>query len=165
MNLANLSPLAFSATLFLALSLARAQAPAPETPLLAPPSVASSALSPEEAEVLRRYDRNGDGRLDEAERMEAHLSARRDGRIGGRIGQAVYARLLQTFDRGHRGALSPEEQFQAVAYLQAERPVLYQALLRRFDRDRDGRLDPGETAALFRGLERRADGPRRTAKQ
>jgi len=180
MNPATLSSRIFSATLFLALSGLRAApvvpsgpvappaaAPAPgapEAPLLAAPSAASRDLTPEEAEVLKRYDKNGDGRLDEDERMAAHQVVTRMA-LGARVGQVVYTRLLATFDREHRGYLTPAEQAQAIVYLQRERPILYQALVRRFDRNRDGTLDAGETDTLFRALQRLARRPGKVAKQ
>ena len=163
MNHGILSSIVFSATLFLAIPQGRAEASAPEAPLLAPPP-AAAPLTPEEADILKRYDKNGDGRLDENERMAAHMSVGKMA-LGGRVGQAVYSRLLESFDREHHGYLNPEEQDQAVAFLRANRPILYQALLRRFDRDHDGNLNPQETAALFRGLQRLANRQRKAGKQ
>jgi len=46
--------------------------------LLAPPQ-ASAPLTPLEAEVLKRYDKNGDGKLDEDELAQAHMQAFKDG--------------------------------------------------------------------------------------
>jgi len=161
----------FSATLFLALAvsipsnglgqLAPGQAPestsaAASGPLLAPPRP-DVTLTPQEAEVLKRFDKNGDGRLDEDEVAAAHMGmVRIEPRA--RVGQMIYGRLLQAFDREHRGSLSPEEQFQAVEFLRDNRPVIYQALLRRFDLNHDGSLDANETAAMFRALERLSQG-------
>ena len=135
----------------------------PAAPLLAPPP-AHSELTLEEAEILQRYDQNGDGRLDENERMAAHRTATK-APIGGRIGQVVYTRLLATFDHDHRGYLTPEEQAQAIVYLRLERPILYQALLRRFDRDHNGDLDAKEAAKLFGALQRLASRQGKGAKQ
>ena len=118
----------------------------------------------EEAEILQRYVKNGDGRLDENERMAAHMTATKVP-IGARIGQVVYTRLLATFDRDHRGYLTPEEQAQAIVYLRFERPILYQALLRRFDRDHNGELDDAETAKLFGALQRLASRQGKGVKQ
>jgi len=163
----------FSATLFLALAGAvlafstgfgqlvlgappAGGAPTASSPLLAPPR-ADTTLTPEETEVLKRFDKNGDGRLDDDEVAAAHMGMART-ELRARVGQMVYSRLLQAFDREHRGSLSPEEQAQAVEFLRANRPVIYQALLRRFDLNRDGSLDANETAAMFRALERISQG-------
>ena len=107
---------------------------------------------------------NGDGRLDDDEVAAAHMGmARNELRV--RVGQMIYSRLLQAFDREHRGSLSPEEQAQAVEFLRANRPVIYQALLRRFDLNHDGSLDANETAAMFRVLERISQGGGKKARR
>ena len=163
MNLGNLSTIVFSATLFLAVPRGWGGRPGPGFAAIGT-ARGQSRADPEEADILKRYDRNGDGRLDESERLAAHMSVGRS-KIGARVGVAVYAGLLQRFDRDHRGTLTPEEQSQAIAFLRSDRPILYQALLRRFDRDRDGNLDAQETAALFRGLQRLASRQRKAGQQ
>src|ERR1700679_410009 len=44
-------------------------------PALAPPVRHEHPLTPQEQELLRRYDKNGDGKLDAAELDAAHASA------------------------------------------------------------------------------------------
>ena len=81
--------------------------------LLAPPQP-DTTHTPQEAEVLKRFDKNGDGRLDDDEVAAAHMGMART-ELRGRVGQMIYSRLLLAFDQEHHGSLSPEEQARAVA--------------------------------------------------
>jgi Ca2+-binding EF-hand superfamily protein len=157
MRLSRLLAAAGSATLFLGGNLlfgqdpvvsARAVADVP-VPALAPPAHPPRPLTPQEQAILKKYDTNGDGKLEPDELAAAHGAAMQKTPARGAMARAIYDGLLTRFDVEHQGSLSAEEQARAVAALAADRPGIYQLLLRRFDRDGDGRLDAGETAALF----------------
>jgi hypothetical protein len=109
----------------------------------------AATLTPPEAALLKRFDTNGDGKLDETELADAHEALR--GAPGARAAVAgqVYSRLLEHFDRDQTGHLGPDEQAAAVGYLRQNAPRIYQALLQRFDLNGDGELDAPETAAMF----------------
>jgi len=120
--------------------------------------------------ILRRFDRNSDGKLDPAETARlfqyfSSLPTRNETQapvppaVGGPPGQRMYERLLAGFDREHKGSLSPDEQAQALAYLEEHAPRVYARLVQLFDENGDGKLDAGETARLFAILARIAGPP------
>ena len=87
---------------------------------------ADPASRPHRGAVLRaRFDINGNGRLDPAERtaMRAY----------------IYVRLLRRFDADHDGRLSA-----------GEVPPRIAMRLRRFDRNGDGWVDPAELIVPMR---------------
>lgn len=47
-------------------------------------------------------------------------------------GQKLYHALLARFDVNHQGYLTPDEQTQAMAFLQTKRPRIYAMVMRRF---------------------------------
>jgi hypothetical protein len=131
--------------------------PDPAVSALASVAPTPVALSPREAELLRKYDTNHDGRLDENELAAAHLDLMEvQSQTGGVPAQRLYVRLVRLFDRKGEGRLDAAEQAAAVAYLHEHNPVIYGRMLARFDANEDGTLDPAETARLFGTLERLA---------
>ncbi len=162
MNTRRLIPLYCSATLFLT-GIAGAQPVAPDAvpavspaassedvgPALAPPTRHAHPLTAQEQALLQRYDTNGDGKLDPAELEAAHGAAQQAKMGRDVLARQVYDQLLTQFDTGHEGKLNADQQKQAVDFLQANRPRIYQAVAREFDRNADGKLDANETAALF----------------
>jgi hypothetical protein len=140
LQLPNLFRFIFPATLFLAAGL-RADEAKP-----------AANLTPTEEALLKRFDTNGDGRLDETELADAHEALRVQPAARAAIASQVYGRLLAHFDKNQTGHLAPEEQAAAVAYLRQNNPRIYQALLQRFDVNGDGQLDASETAAMFGAL-------------
>jgi EF hand len=123
----------------------------------------AAPLTPTEAALLKRFDTNGDGKLDETELADAHeaLRAQPGAQPAARAAMArqVYARLLERFDARQTGHLDPDEQAAAVQFLRENAPRVYQALLERFDVNNDGALDATETAAMFGTLGQVAAGP------
>jgi hypothetical protein len=123
-----LSVTLISATLFLAAGRA-------DTPKSPPASV----LDANQAALLKRYDTNHDGKLDEDELAAAHETMLKSGLGGGageRVGK-VRALLLKRFDQNGDGRLDKTERAKMRSYF-----------LARFDKDGDGWLDDAERAAM-----------------
>ena len=89
--------------------------------------------------MLKRFDKNGDGKLDEAERAEAKEKMRAEN--SARRGR-MRDRLVKRFDKDHDGKLTGTEVDAAITDLE-KRP----RVIERFDRDGDGKLSPEEKAA------------------
>lgn len=121
-------------------------------PVLAPPAPGEKPLTPSEQALVQRFDRNGDGKLeqDEIDLARGSMQKLKQGREV--LARKLYDKLLERFDADHKGQLSPAEQEEAVVFLQAKRPALYELLLKQFDRNGDHKLDAAETAALFQYL-------------
>ena len=124
-----------SATLFLAV----ARADEPKTAPSAAPAPAP-VMDAASADLLKRYDTNHDGKLDENELAVAHegmLKQNFTGNAGGERGKKFRAAMLQRFDRNGDGRLDDEEKAAMKKYF-----------LDRFDTNHDGRLDDDERAAM-----------------
>ena len=172
MRVSRLLPSVCSATLFLACGLCGQEAgPAAATaddipvPALAPPSHQPRPLTPQEEEILKRYDTNGDGKIDADELAAAHEATQPQGRGRGAIARTIYGALLARFDLDHRGRLNAEEQQRAAAFLASVRPGVYRLLLKRFDKNGDGKLDSAELATMFATLATFSGPPLPAAKQ
>ena len=105
------------------------------------------------AEAMKRFDRNGDGRLDDGERAEALDTLKKK---GGDLEGQVRAFLLTRYDADGNGSLDEAERKGALddVLQQVERngPLVKSTILgaavRRFDIDGNGTLDGTERAAL-----------------
>lgn len=88
------------------------------------------------AEVLKKYDKDGDGKLSDEERktFQADRKAEQEKRE---------AEILKKFDKDGDGKLSEEENKAVRADFQAKR----KALLEKYDADKDGKLGPEEIKA------------------
>ena len=118
-----------SATLFLATGRAEA-----------PKGTPSAARDAGQAELLQRYDKNHDGKLDEAELAAAHESMLQAGFGNGADGERRSRReawLIKHFDKNGDGKLDDTERAEAK-----------RVMLARFDTNHDGRLDEDERAAM-----------------
>lgn len=115
------------------------------------------------ADLLQRYDRNGDGRIDEDERIDAKEEMLKENidRQMTRISLAqaspeqMRARVLELFDRNKDGRLDEEERSAAQRFTEerltgagAQNAPLREALIRRFDTNGNGRIDAGERAGI-----------------
>jgi Ca2+-binding EF-hand superfamily protein len=148
-----------AATLFISAQARAADSANPPAPASAPEG--SSARSAREAELLKRYDKNGDGKIDEEEKAAAKLDMLKAGDegAGGPNGGKLREQILKRFDKNHDGKLDEEERAQALEALQKN-----PRFIKRFDKNNDGKLDEAELAAARAELAQRwAD--RREAKK
>jgi hypothetical protein len=131
-----------SATLFLAAAHAEEPKPAPAVPVstAVTPAAPLVAMDSAQADLLRRYDTNHDGKLDENELAAAHegmLKENLNGTGGGERGKKIRAALLKRFDLNGDGVLDADEKAAMKKYF-----------LDRFDTNHDGKLDETERAAM-----------------
>ncbi len=143
------------------------------------PAAATVQRAPENAlppgrmtaeEILKRFDKNGDGKLDEDEAAAAHeamLDAqmqRRAAATAAKPGQ-IPPRLLAMFDRNHDGQLDDAERAEMRKYLETHGPAggggalmgMRQEIVRRFDQNHDGKIDDAEWAELGPVLRQRLE--------
>ena len=97
-----------------------------------------AGVNPEE--MLKRFDKNGDGQLDDGERNAMRES------FGGQRGQRGpggfnSAEMLKRFDKNGDGQLDEEERA-------AMRETTRQEMMKRFDKNGDGQIDDEERAAM-----------------
>ncbi len=125
----------------------------PELPDSTASAPEAPKLSPKEQELLKRFDKNGDGKLDDSELAAAHEALHQE-EMGKAVDNAkrLYARLLAQFDTEKKGSLTPAQQAQAVEAIQTRNKQVYAKLLQRFDKNGDGKLDADETQAMFTAL-------------
>lgn len=174
----DLTPLFASATLFLAAPL-----PGQETMRTMPPEAATTMGGPtakaavRRAELLKRYDKNGDGRIDDDERIEAKEEMLKENvdrqmaliAAGGATPEQMRTRLLELFDRNKDGALDADERAAAQTFAEQraasadpQNAATRAELLRRFDQNGNARIDPEERGAIAEFLARNA-GPAKPA--
>lgn len=107
-------------------------------------------LNPRQRELLEKFDRNHDGRIDDQEKLAARTYLR--GMGGGNRERAK--RALKLFDKNGDGMLDAAERAEAEKareHYQANRS----ALLKRFDKDGDGVLNDAERAEAIKAREER----------
>lgn len=112
------------------------------------------------AEATKRLDRNGDGRVDDAERAAAFDALREKGiDLEGKVREFMLAR----FDADSSGTLDEGERKKALDEVMAQverngplvKSTILGAAVRRFDIDGDGTLDGTERTALGDEIARR----------
>lgn len=145
-----LIPPSLAATLFLLLTPV-ASLPAQEMMATTPAAKAARKAD----ELLKRFDKNGDGRLDDDERADAKDVMMQDNldRQMARIsaaapggGERFRTQALEMFDRNKDGRLDDDERAEAQKFAEARRDpaTAGEGLIKRFDRNSDGRLDADE---------------------
>lgn len=155
------------AMLFLATSL-QAGEPAPAGKPAAP-APAPMGMSTRAEDLLKRFDKNHDGRLDEDETADAHEEMlqeqmNRQAALGrAPDGGPERTRLLEMFDKNHDGRLDDDERAVARKYAEehglAAGGAISEDLVKRFDRNGNGRLEPEEMAAMQQALRPRGAPP------
>lgn len=150
----DLTPLLLSATLFLAAGALAAAQEAPPAPPAAEPGP-----HPMRDALLKQFDKNGDGQLDETERAEARQAVqKKHPRLAGEKGSGGQERrdpefrrgwMLGKFDQNGDGQLDKEEH--AAARAEGEKRMRagmekQLARLKSVDADGDGKISDAEWA-------------------
>jgi Ca2+-binding EF-hand superfamily protein len=118
----------------------------------APPTTPTAAKPVSRAqEILNRFDKNKDGRLDDDEKADAHEvmlqeQMAKEAPPASAEGIGYFQALaLELFDRNHDGQIDEAERAAATAFVErGDLAVTRETLLRRFDLNRDGKLDEAE---------------------
>lgn len=129
-----LAPLLLSATLFLAATAAGAAEPAAATPAPEP------ARGPHHAEMLKRFDQNNDGKIDETERAAVREARQAMQHKGERAWRGPEGR--------QKGPKPGPKGMQDPAFRRGY-------LLGKFDVNNDGKLDDTEKAAIREAADKR----------
>jgi Ca2+-binding EF-hand superfamily protein len=140
MKPSSLAPALLAATLFLAAGLRAEDAPPAE---MNASSENQTMSKQRQAEILKRFDKNGDGKLDEDEKAAAK-EANRD-ETNGRQAKArerLGKRALEKFDKNNDGKLDEAERAEMAKAIETD-----PRLVKRFDKDGDGKLNDAEKAA------------------
>jgi Ca2+-binding EF-hand superfamily protein len=111
-------------------------------------------------EAMKRFDKNGDGRLDDEERAEALREMKKK---GGEVQGQLRQFMLRRFDADGDGTLDPAERKTAfdetMKQLEENGPMVKNTVLgfvhRRFDANGDGTLDKDELAVARDELTKR----------
>jgi hypothetical protein len=101
------------------------------------------------AEFIKKFDTDGDGTLNEAEKtaMREQAGAMGMGRCH-RFGPEMRQRMLEKYDLNKNGQLDPEEKEAAKRDHEARRAEM----VKRFDTDGDGKLSDSEREAMRQEL-------------
>ncbi len=103
-------------------------------------------------EVVAKYDKDGDGELNEEE-----SAAVKSAQGGKKVGKKR-AEILKKFDKDGDGELNKEEQ----AAVRAEKK---QQLIEQFDEDKDGKLSGTEKAKMMELVQKRHDSHKQQAEE
>ncbi len=90
------------------------------------------------AEIIKKFDKDGDGKLNEAER-EAAKAAREE------MMKAQKAEMLKKFDKDGDGKLNEEEET-------AMREARKKMMMEKFDKDKNGELSDEEKAEMRKAM-------------
>jgi len=110
---------------------------------------------PDMQEMLKKFDKDGDGKLNDAERQEM---AKARGGAGGRPDPARMQELLKKFDKDGDGKLNDAERAEAMKARggapggkpgEGGRPSR-EELIKKFDKDGDGQLNEAERAEAMK---------------
>lgn len=111
------------------------------------------------AAILKRFDKNGDGKLDEDEAAEAHEVMlkeqvdRQAVREAAQDAEQFRQRMLRMFDKNHDGRLDETERAEARKYAEEHKllgpgETQREEVMKRFDRNGDGRPEEDERAEM-----------------
>ena len=113
-----------------------------------PPEDAKEKKTP--AKMVEKFDKDGDGKLNDEERAEAKAS---EGKM--KVGKKR-AEMIAKFDKDGDGELNKEEE----AALRADKK---QKLIEQFDEDKDGKLNEEEEAKMQKLIQQRHDSHKKPA--
>ena len=138
MKSSSLAPLVLAATLFLAPGLSADDSADP----MSATDKAAGENAQRHADIMKRFDKNGDGKLDEDEKAAAkeynrESTAGRQAKAREKFGK----RAREKFDANGDGKLDDAEKAKAAEALRND-----PRLVRRFDKDGDGKLNDAEAA-------------------
>lgn len=136
----SLVPTLLAATLFL-LAPARAADETPANDMNTPSAAAPNG--PRHADIMKRFDKNKDGKLDEDEKAaaKAYNMERGKGPGADRAG-GLGKKVVERFDKDGDGKLNDAEKAEAAKAFETN-----PRMLKRFDADKDGKLNDTEKAA------------------
>jgi Ca2+-binding EF-hand superfamily protein len=106
-------------------------------------------------ELLKRYDKNGDGKLDDDERADAKEAMMKEqvdrqmaraGVLPGGL-QQFRTQVLEMFDKNRDGRLDDEERTAAQKFAD-NYATATDDLTKQFDKNGDGKIDPAERATM-----------------
>lgn len=115
----------------------------------AAPTDKSGMNHPKRQELLKKYDKNGDGRIDDNELADARAEMRKSGSDESTTRMERQKKLLKEFDKNGDGKLDEAERAQADKAIQnfREKSEKRRAeIVKRFDKDGDGELNEAERA-------------------
>ena len=141
-----LLPSCFAATLFLTVGLRAADAD-PTSAVPDDQAATPKASAAHQAELLKRFDKNGDGKLDDTEKAAAKAEMQKHG--SERKGK-MRERALELYDKNGDGKLDETERAAAMADIKSRPRVI-----KRFDKDGDGKLNAEEEAAAEKAIRER----------
>ncbi|MBI2511915.1 MAG: EF-hand domain-containing protein [Opitutae bacterium] len=108
-------------------------------------------MNARQRELLEKFDKNHDGRIDDEEKLAARAYMR--GMSGGGPKER-YKKALKLFDKNGDGKLDDAERTEAEK-AREEFQANREAVLKRFDRDGDGVLNEEERAAALKARQKR----------
>jgi Ca2+-binding EF-hand superfamily protein len=138
--------------------------------LFASPSFAQDGDKPERKgerpsreDMMKKFDKDGDGQLNEAERKAAREAMQRrrggakgkrgDGKRGGKDGKGrrrgpSRADILKKFDKDGDGKLNEAEQKAAREHMKKQREKRFEEMFKKADKDGNGKISADEAKAL-----------------
>lgn len=114
------------------------------------PATPRPELNPRQREMLEKFDKNHDGRIDDEEKLAARAYMR--GMAG--APKERYKKALKLFDKNGDGKLDEAEKAEAEK-AREEFQANREAVMAKFDKDHDGVLNDEERAAAVKAREER----------
>ena len=110
------------------------------------------AQRPNREEIIKKFDKDGDGKLNEDERAEARKAWQ------ARSGGGRWAEIIKKYDKDGDGKLSDEEKAEAKKARRARAGDRRAEFMKKHDTDGDGQLSDEEQAAARKAMAERRGG-------